>query len=164
MLSYFRRGVEIKFGRKYLQFGECHSEFMNVKLARDVISRSTLRLKGKSCNGENSENYINARNRKVYTMIELHGVGLLAEGQSASRWRFEFFLPVTRGEQLHWHFLHFVEILDFWRGLYFRRKKHHRKRNICDTDFFDKVPSCKILSKTINKYVAIFLGIFFFIF
>lgn len=31
-------------------------------------------LKGKSCNTGNSENYINAGNRKVYTMIELHGV------------------------------------------------------------------------------------------
>lgn len=125
---------------------------MNVKLARDVINRSTLRLKGKPCNEGNSENYINARNRKVYMMIELHGVGLLAEGQSASRWHFEFFLSVTWGEQLHWHFLHFVEILDFWRRLYFRQKKRHRERNICDTDFFDK--SVLFPSLTQNKQIS----------
>lgn len=37
-------------------------------------------LKGKSCNRGNSGNYINAWNRKVYTMIELHGVGLAGRG------------------------------------------------------------------------------------
>lgn len=109
---------------------------VNVKLvARDAIGRSTLGLKGKPCNGGNSENYINARNRKVYTMIELHGVGLLAEGQSASRWRFEFFLSVTRVEQLYRHI--FFSVLpkrpDFWRVFIFGRislgcakKKHLR--------------------------------------
>jgi hypothetical protein len=125
---------------------------MNVKLARDVISRSTLRLKGKPCNGGNSENYINAWNRKVYTMIELHGVGLLAEGQSASCWHFEFFLLVTWGEQLHWHFFTFHRNTGFWR------KKHHRERNICDTDFFDKGILFSSLTVTLqtNKFLADF--------
>lgn len=91
---------------------------MNVKLARDVNGRSTLRLKGKPCSEGNGENYINARNRKVYTMIELHDVGLLAEGQSTSRWHFEFFLLVTRERQIHTHtaaafFLHLVETTGF---------------------------------------------------
>lgn len=102
---------------------------MNVKLARDVIGRSTLRLKGKPCSGGNGENYINARNRKVYTMIELHGVGLLAEGQSTSRWRFEFFLSVTRERERHIHiaaafFLHLVETTGFLAGFIWRTEPH----------------------------------------
>lgn len=85
------------------RFGGRHPEFVNTKLTRNAIGRSTLRLKGNSYNQGNSENYINARNRKVYTMIELHGVGLLIKGQSASYWRYEFFLLVTRVRQLCRH-------------------------------------------------------------
>jgi len=87
--------------------GDVHPESVNTKLARNAIGRSTPRLKGNSCNGGNSENYINARNRKVYTMIELHGVGLLAEGQSASHWRYEFFLLVTRVRRLIYIYIFF---------------------------------------------------------
>lgn len=74
--------------------GECQPEFANAKSRSDNVGRSTLRrLKGKSCNGGNGGNYINAGNREVYTMIELHADGPLAGGQSASRaHRFEFFL------------------------------------------------------------------------
>jgi len=88
-LPYWWNEAATQFDPRYswFRFRGRHPEFVNTKLVRNAIGRSTLRLKGNSCNGGNSENYINARNRKVYTMIELHGVGLLAEGQSASHWR-----------------------------------------------------------------------------
>lgn len=99
------------------------------------IGRSTLRLKGKPCNGGNSENYINARNRKVYTMIELHGVGLLAEGQSASRWRFKFFFVSYASRPAYFFLAFLAETIGFLAGFIFgrgfarcARKKHLRYR------------------------------------
>lgn len=123
---------------------------MNAKLARDAIGRSTLRLKGKPCSGGNGENYINARNRKVYTMIELHDVGLLAEGQSTPRWHFEFFLSDRRTYTAVAFFLHLVETTGFFGGLYLadRTAPHVRKRNIRKIQCFRRkyiirCPSCR---------------------
>jgi len=113
--------------------GMLHPKLVNAKLARDAIGRSALWLKGKPCNGGNSENYINARNRKVYTMIELHGVGLLAEGQSAFTLRILFvnyasraavyepaifFLAFCRNDRIFWRAL-------FSDGLHWVREKNH---------------------------------------
>lgn len=125
---------------------------MNAKLARDVIGQSTLRLKGKPCSGGNGENYINARNRKVYTMIELHDVGLLAEGQSTPRWHFEFFLS---DRQTHTAVaLFFTSRRNDWifGGLYLadkttRAKKKHSK----DTMFSAKVYVVVLVALTFGQ-------------
>lgn len=120
---------------------------MNAKLARDVIGRSTLRLKGKPCSGGNGENYINARNRKVYTMIELHDVGLLAEGQSTSRWHFEFFLSDRRTyTAVAFFFTSRRNDRIFWRALFggqnrtARAKKKHSKDTMFSTKVYVVVP------------------------
>lgn len=139
-----------EFGQKYSRLGECHSKFGECEIDEGQYRPiNSPRLKGKPCNGGTSGNYINAGNRKVYTMIELHAVGLLAKGQSASRWRFEFFLSLRETNSCTGIFYILAKRPYFWQALFLDRSVGVWKRNVWDTisSFFLPPPSFFFLEK-----------------